>query len=152
LLAVQAAMRAEMASRLTLRGLPRLLWWINAMASSVNRGSGSGAAGELEVAANVSGGFLVGHAGHVAAHGDPLLERSQGSEPHLGGQGGLAKQDCGEWDSVSSSWLVSNSSASSASWLSRWPSSIYAKDGINRLMPTLAGGGPGPGDGGGLRA
>jgi hypothetical protein len=37
--AVQAAMSAEIASRLTLRGLPRLAWWMSAMASSVNRGS-----------------------------------------------------------------------------------------------------------------
>ena len=35
----QAAMSAEIASRFTLRGLPRLAWWISAMASSVNRGS-----------------------------------------------------------------------------------------------------------------
>ena len=57
---------------------------------------GVGAAGELDVVVDVVGGFLAGHAGHVAAHGDALFERGQGAELHLGGQGGLAQHDGGE--------------------------------------------------------
>ena len=55
-----------------------------------------GAAGELQVVADVAGGFLAGHAGHVAAHGDALFERGQGAELHLRGEGGLAEKYCGE--------------------------------------------------------
>lgn len=39
LLVAQVAMSADMASRLVVRGLPRLVVWMRVMASSVNRGS-----------------------------------------------------------------------------------------------------------------
>ncbi len=55
-----------------------------------------GSAGQLQVVADVSGGFLAGHAGHGAAHGDSLFECGQGAERHLGGEGGLAEKYCGE--------------------------------------------------------
>jgi len=87
--AAQAAISAEMESRLIARGLPRLEVWINAMASSVNRGSARPASWRWR--RDVAGGFLAGHAGHVAAYGDALFERGQGAEFHFGGQGGLSE-------------------------------------------------------------
>ena len=50
----------------------------------------------MQVVVEVSGGFLAGHAGHGAAHGDALLERGQNPQLHLGGERGLAEKYCGE--------------------------------------------------------
>jgi len=55
-----------------------------------------GSADELEVVAEVAGGFLAGHAGHGAAHGDALFERGQRTQSHLRRERGLAQKDCRE--------------------------------------------------------
>ena len=55
LLAAKAATRAWTARLLTARGMPRLTWWMRAMASSLNRVSA--AAGEFEVVADVGPGL-----------------------------------------------------------------------------------------------
>jgi len=51
---------------------------------------GVGSAGELEVVAQVVGGLLQGHAGHVVAGGDALVEGGEHAEFDLAVQGGLA--------------------------------------------------------------
>ena len=83
-----------MARLLTARGLPRAASWIWLMASSENRSSA--AAGELQVVADVAAGFGVGHAGHLVADGDPLVQGGQHAELDHPAQGGLADQDGGE--------------------------------------------------------
>ena len=55
-----------------------------------------GSTRELQVVVEVSGGFLAGHAGHGAAHGDALFECGQGAQGHFGGERGLAEKYCGE--------------------------------------------------------
>ena len=55
-----------------------------------------GSTRELQVVVEVSGGFLAGHAGHGAAHGDALFECGQGAQGHFGGERGLAEKYCGK--------------------------------------------------------
>jgi hypothetical protein len=45
------------------------------------------------VVAEVAGGLLGGHAGHVVADGDPLIERGEYAVADLLGEVGLAEQD-----------------------------------------------------------
>jgi hypothetical protein len=68
----RAARRAARQRLLTARGLPRLLVWMRLIASSLRRGVA--AAGEGEAAADVAGGLVGGHAGHVVTDADALVE------------------------------------------------------------------------------
>ena len=61
-----------------------------------------GSAGELQVVVDVSGGFLAGHAGHGAAHGDALFERGQGAQAILAASVGWPRSIVANGDSVSS--------------------------------------------------
>src|SRR6266702_6337135 len=54
------------------------------------------AAGELQVVADVGGGLLSGHAGHLVADGDPLVQGCEHAELDHSPEGGLAQQDGGE--------------------------------------------------------
>src|SRR6266511_3109954 len=58
---------------------------------------GVGSSGQGEVVAQVVGGLLQGHAGHVVAHGDALVEGGEHAEFDLAPQGGLADQQAGQW-------------------------------------------------------
>jgi len=55
-----------------------------------------GSADELEVVAEVAGGFIAGHAGYGPARGDALFERGQGTQGHLRRERGLAEKYCRE--------------------------------------------------------
>ena len=55
-----------------------------------------GAAGELEVVADVAAGFLGGHRRHRVAQRDPLLQGGEDGEFHGAAQGGLADEQAGE--------------------------------------------------------
>src|SRR5258708_7109398 len=57
---------------------------------------GVGPAGEGEVVAQVAGGFLQGHAGHVVADGDALVEGGEDTELDFPPEGGLADEQAGE--------------------------------------------------------
>src|SRR6185437_6081727 len=54
------------------------------------------AAGQGQVVADVAGGLGGGHAGHLVADGDPLVEGGEHAELDHAAQGGLADQDGGE--------------------------------------------------------
>ena len=53
-------------------------------------------AGQGEVVAQVAAGFLQGHAGHVVADGDALVEGGELAELEPAPQGGLADEQAGE--------------------------------------------------------
>src|SRR6266571_2318438 len=55
-----------------------------------------GAAGELEVVGDVSGGLLGGHGGHGIPDGDALVEGGQDAEAEHAAQGGLADEQAGQ--------------------------------------------------------
>ena len=57
---------------------------------------GVGASGEGQVVAQVAGGLLAGHAGHVVADGDALVEGGELAEFEPSAQGGLADEQAGE--------------------------------------------------------
>src|ERR1700731_1904802 len=85
------AIRAAMAMLLTVRGLPRAAWWIWAIAS-VGEQLG-GPPGLLEVVADVAGGLVGGHALHLVADGDPLLQGCQHAQLDGVPERRLADQD-----------------------------------------------------------
>src|SRR6266545_2364306 len=58
---------------------------------------GVGSSGQGEVVAQVVGGLFQGHAGHVVAGGDALVEGGEHAEFDLAPQGGLADQQAGQW-------------------------------------------------------
>jgi len=66
-----------------------------------------GAADCFEVVADVPGGLVAGHALHLVADGDPLVEGGQDAELDVVPQGGLGDQDGRERVLESISWLVS---------------------------------------------
>jgi hypothetical protein len=57
---------------------------------------GVAASGDGEVVADVAGGFVSGHAGHVVTDADALVESGEDAEAHFDGEVGLAEQDGGE--------------------------------------------------------
>src|SRR5216683_6074947 len=58
---------------------------------------GVGPAGEGQVVLEVAAGFLQGHAVHVVADGDPLVEGGELAELEPAPQGGLADEQAGEY-------------------------------------------------------
>ena len=89
-----AATRAWVARLLTARGRPRAASWIER--DGVVAEQRVGAAGELEVVGDVSGGLLGGHGGHGVADGDPLVQGGQDAEAEHPAQGGLADEQAGQ--------------------------------------------------------
>src|SRR6266511_2038489 len=85
---------------------------------------GVGSSGQVEVVAQVVGGLFQGHAGHVVAHGDALVEGGEHAEFDLAAQVGWPTSRQASGQRLSRSWLVSMRMASSWSWSSRWPSSM----------------------------
>src|SRR5581483_3495946 len=57
---------------------------------------GVGASGQGQVVAQVGGGLGEGHAGHVVADGDALVEGGELAELEAAAQGGLADEQGGE--------------------------------------------------------
>lgn len=92
--AMKVASRAWMARLLMARGSPRLAVWISAAGSSVN--SGSVRPARARWVREVVEGLLAGHAVHVVADRDALIQRRQDTELDLAAQGRLPDEQAGE--------------------------------------------------------